>query len=180
MGTFTRYSEDEWAAILAACDWPPSANLEQVRHDLEEAGQFFWLTHNRRLRMSPKRALRRLNRARGPLPPRLDAWRAYYEALSSDLFRGKRDFHRETLYWRVLQIWSDLTGKPLAFSRPSSRRGAPRGPLVRFLMAALRPILTNDMPRAETLAKIVQRERAVREAIKRRKPNCRSAPRRAS
>jgi hypothetical protein len=172
MGTFTHFSDDEWAAILATRAWPSEADLQQMRLELENAGRFFWLTHTRRRGMSPSTAHPRLKRALKHLPPdprlraRVEAWLAYYEALSSKLFKGQRNEYRETLYWRILRIWSDVTGETeLAFSRGASD-GAPRGALIRFMAAVLGPILGDDAPTLEGLVKIIRRKRTARESIK--------------
>jgi hypothetical protein len=85
---------------------------------------------------------------------------ARYDAHAA-LHGGRKDPTRQTLFKDVLGIWADALGNDLTYSRPGG--GQPGGPLLRFMAAALRPVLDDRLPTAEGFASIVDRE------IKRRK-----------
>jgi hypothetical protein len=71
-------------------------------------------------------------------------------------FRGTQDPYRQSLYSRVLRVWTEDLNGQLQYSR--NRQGKPTGPLVRFLTACVEPILDQETPRAG-VADIIDRER---------------------
>jgi hypothetical protein len=84
-----------------------------------------------------------------------------YEVLVSRHFRGRADEHREFLYWGILNLWRhELGQEELRYSRDSD--GTPSGPLVRFFVAVVAPVLGTKAPKASGIAKIVDRERVRR------------------
>jgi hypothetical protein len=64
-------------------------------------------------------------------------WR--HQSILDDLKR--RDPARAFLLWRLLDIWVDHFSGKLTVTDPTHRRGAPSGPLVRFVLAATRGVL---------------------------------------
>ena len=64
-------------------------------------------------------------------------WR--HQGILDDLKR--RDPALELLLSRLLDIWVDHFGGKLTVTDPTRRRGAPSGPLVRFVLAATRGVL---------------------------------------
>jgi hypothetical protein len=84
-------------------------------------------------------------------------------------FSGTKNPYNEFLYWGVLRVWTDRLGGKLRYSM--SPEGAPSGPLVRFFLACVEPVLDDRTPRAG-LAGIINRERDARthtEAEKKRR-----------
>ncbi len=82
-------------------------------------------------------------------------------------FRGTKNPYRcEFLYRGVLHLWTDHLGGELKYSIAID--GAPSGPLVRFFVACIEPILGADTPYAG-IADIVDRERKSRDRTSIRK-----------
>jgi hypothetical protein len=82
----------------------------------------------------------------------------------------RRASDTRVLYHAVLDLWcapfparkpldqqTDL-GQPLRYSR-STKRGTPGGPLIRFFSACVGPVLGDDAPSPEGIAKIIDRRR---------------------
>jgi hypothetical protein len=79
--------------------------------------------------------------------------------------RGKQSVQREFLYHRLCGAWLDHFGATvLAFSRPP-RGWPPYGPLIGFIMAAVRHV-ANRLPLAETVSNVIKRERRDRESAR--------------
>jgi hypothetical protein len=95
--------------------------------------------------------------------------RAAFHAMWSK-FSRRENPHRKFLYWGVMRVWTDhLVGGELRYSKNAKNK--PGGPLVRFLVACVEPILGDETPGAG-LGGIIDRERKDRartEAAKRRK-----------
>jgi hypothetical protein len=77
-------------------------------------------------------------------------WRAH---------RARQNPHREFLYGGVLRVWTDRLGGELKYS--ISAGGKPGGPLVRFFLACVEPVLAAETPRTG-IADIIDRERKAR------------------
>jgi hypothetical protein len=77
---------------------------------------------------------------------------------------GQSDSQYEWLISRLCGIWlTNFNGQHLGVSRPS-KGGKPCGPVIRFLLAAVRQIIPPRLlPDPETLKKAIERERAERE-----------------
>jgi len=84
-------------------------------------------------------------------------WR--HQGILDDLKR--RDPARAFLLWRLLNIWCDHFGGKLTVTDPTHRRGAPSGPLVRFVLAATRGVLKPPIS-PHTIRAYARRERARR------------------
>lgn len=69
---------------------------------------------------------------------------------------------REMLYHRLCTVWLDhFHGTKLAYSRPKrgGKSGKPTGPLIRFILTAMRQIMPEDkLPKAETVSDNIDRE----------------------
>ena len=68
--------------------------------------------------------------------------------LSQDMgsaFSGQQNPHREFLYWGVMRVWTDHLGGELRYSK-SDKKKPPSGPLIRFLVACVEPILGDKTP----------------------------------
>ena len=74
---------------------------------------------------------------------------------------------REWLYHRLCTVWLDHFHAPgLTYSVPS-RGGPPHGPLIAFMLAAIRQIVSQDpLPSPDTVAGAIKRERIERENAK--------------
>jgi hypothetical protein len=72
-------------------------------------------------------------------------------------FRGAKNPHREFLYSSVLRVWRARLGGELKYGR--LRKGTPTGPLVRFFIACVEPVLEAKTPRAG-VADIIDRARS--------------------
>jgi hypothetical protein len=176
--TFDRYTDEQWATIVAARrDWPPGVDWAEVRSELEKEGRRFHSTRERRPQ-HPQRELRILRQkvrhinaleAEPDLPERIAAdlklWRQQLEdeeplldLYCSRAFRGRAHLSRDVLFARVSLVWTEQLGGELKSSRDA--RGNVTGPCVRFLTAALGPILGPEMPKPEGVAKIIKREGA--------------------
>jgi hypothetical protein len=75
-------------------------------------------------------------------------------------FGGRQNPHREFLYWGVMRVWTDRLSGELRYS--NSPEG-PSGPLIRFFVACVEPILGKQTPGAG-IADIIEREREARAA----------------
>jgi hypothetical protein len=77
-------------------------------------------------------------------------------------FGRRQNPHREFLYWGVMRVWTDQLGGELRYSKSPEKR-LPSGPLIRFLVACVEPILGDETPGAG-LGDIIDREREARAA----------------
>jgi hypothetical protein len=77
----------------------------------------------------------------------LDTWAA---------FSGKKNPHRELLYFGVLRVWTRQLRCPLTYWWTAERKLA--GPVVAFFTACLRPVLGDETP-AAGIADIIDGER---------------------
>lgn len=89
---------------------------------------------------------------------RVEALAAFHDMWSA--FGRRQNPHREFLYWGVMRVWTDRLGGALRYSKASEKR-LPSGPLIRFLVACIEPILGDETPGAG-LADIIDREREAR------------------
>jgi hypothetical protein len=87
---------------------------------------------------------------------RVEALAAFHDMWSA--FGRRQNPHREFLYWGVMRVWTDRLGGKLRYS--NSPEG-PSGPLVRFFVACVEPILRKQTPQAG-IADIIDREREAR------------------
>jgi hypothetical protein len=80
----------------------------------------------------------------------------------------RADVQRAWLYHRLCSVWlNHFHGVELRYSRPS-RGGAPYGPLIEFILTAMRQIISKDaLPAVETVADAIDRERSDREHFQR-------------
>jgi hypothetical protein len=73
-------------------------------------------------------------------------------------FRGSKHPYREHLYQSVLRVWTRrLKGRLENYW--VTKKGEPRGPLVEFLVACIRPVLGDETPRRGGIVDIIERER---------------------
>jgi hypothetical protein len=179
---FDRYTDEQWEAIVAACRdkrftrsaVPVKVDWTKVRATLEKDGRRFCHRRGKRPRVGI-RELRSLRQkiqyikaleAEPDLPQSvawdLALWRQQLEDTEKQFdfyrskdFRGRADLHREILYANFLRVWTKQLGGEPKFSR--NDRG--NGPCVRFLTAALGPILGTDTPKPEGFAGNIKRER---------------------
>jgi hypothetical protein len=76
-------------------------------------------------------------------------------------FSRRQNPHRKALYRGFMRVWTDHLGGELAYSK--AEKGPPSGPLVRFLVACIEPILGDNTP-GGGLGDIIDREREARAA----------------
>jgi hypothetical protein len=108
------------------------------------------------------RALTALEEVHGKVESRA----AFHEIWSA--FSRRQNPHREFLFWGVMRVWTDHLDGELRYSMT---RGRPHGPLVRFMLACIEPVLGDAIP-TPGIADIIKRERDARdwvEAEKRRR-----------
>jgi hypothetical protein len=93
-----------------------------------------------------------------------DAHVAAYETLTDPkLTRGRSNPPREFLFAALLDLWSNSLGCDVRYSRAETKGGMPGGPLIRFLVAAVTPVLGDTTPTPHGFARIVDRERERRQ-----------------
>jgi hypothetical protein len=158
------YSVEEWVRVVAARRiWPLAVNLEQMRIELEAAGQLYQAAQNRRAARG-RRSRTKLQRAMKQVydlaaladlqfTPEEDATLRTVQKKIESKLNGRRYAERTALIQSAVQTWRSGTGEARGFSRSS---GKPTGPLIRFLTAALAPILKDAMPGREVFAKIIR------------------------
>jgi hypothetical protein len=76
----------------------------------------------------------------------------------------RKSMQREWLYHRLCGIWLDcFHGRDLTVSVPSTG-GAPRGPLIKFMLAAMKQVMPRRaLPKPESVRDAIYRERDERE-----------------
>jgi hypothetical protein len=181
------YDEAEWAAVVAAI---PSALADGADLDAERKGleyvatSYLNLMHHHRRRSKdgfPTKAWQQ-KRARAAADLANAEKAGIIASVLSDLredlrradaavegwgilgreHQGRKDPARDWLYDAALAMWKRLGGE-LGVSRLSFTEDAKReasGPLIRFLVATLTPIMTDRTPGVEALAKVVIKSRA--------------------
>jgi hypothetical protein len=76
---------------------------------------------------------------------------------------GRKSAQREWLYYRLCSVWLDHFDGELTYSRPS-HGGSPYGPLIAFILAAFRQVVSEDaLPSPEAVGDAIARERNERE-----------------
>jgi hypothetical protein len=83
-----------------------------------------------------------------------DSYEAWHD--TARCFSGRRNPHRELLYDGVLMIWL-VNGGELRFS--TTLDGVPTGPLVRFFLACVRPVMGGEAPAVHSVSDIIKRAR---------------------
>jgi hypothetical protein len=156
------YTDAQWVKVVAA---HPACNQHQLLVELEAAGQRYWAS--RRDPQLQKRLQRGLKQARAHVvlardaqfPPEIGALAGAVAVIEAKL-GGRAALIRE-----AFAAWTRATGDAeLKYSRRGEAPWAPVGPLIRFLAAALSPILGRDMVRHEMLVKMIQSERTLRKS----------------
>jgi hypothetical protein len=100
-------------------------------------------------------ALRRVNN-------RVQDVAAWHETWAA--FRGTKYPYREHLYRDVLCVWTGrLNGR---LENYWITKGEPRGPLVEFFVACVRPVLGDKTPRRGGIVDIIERERERRQRFR--------------
>jgi len=69
-------------------------------------------------------------------------------------FRGRNNPDRQFLYDAVLDLWCGRLGQELS---KSQTKGQPTGPLIRFIMAIINPVLGEEALTAHGVARIIER-----------------------
>jgi hypothetical protein len=169
------YGAEQWAAILATLPQPlaADADLDGERRELEYAASgtlvdikshhkifangtpvTMWTREHKRVLAQAK--------ADGCVP---DAKYLNYVEVGLEMarglgprYQGRKRGSRGWLYDMALTTWIRLGGK-MSMSRGQYGRAKPSGPVIDFLIAVLRPVLTDDTPGAEALAKIIKKKR---------------------
>jgi hypothetical protein len=103
----------------------------------------------------PDRALAALIEVHGKVETRA----AFHEIWTA--FGRRQNPHRDFLFWGVMQVWTDHLGGELRYSK--AKGGTVIGPLVRFILACVEPVLGDATPHAG-IADIIDRERDARAA----------------
>jgi hypothetical protein len=174
----------EWSAVAAAFPNPLAENddLDAERKVLEfVATTYLNLKHHHRIRSEKGFPTKAWDKKRkqiaddtaraemagvvtlSDLPEdlrRADAAVEGWEILGRE-HQGRKDPARDWLYDAALAMWKRLGGR-LGVSRLSNATATTReasGPAIRFLIAALTPIMPDDAPGAEALAKLVKKTR---------------------
>lgn len=171
---FAGFTDSQWSTIQAAREhWPTGIDWERARLKLTRAGRSFWVGRNNRQRQQ-------VNSERERLEAYLKHTREFMAGFSSitpwDLLlvkslmeteaalkicldfcsrslnhvKGRKDQHRERLYEQALSVWVDDLGGKLEYS--------PKGPIVRFMKAVLKPILGNKSPQPSTIRDAIRKE----------------------
>jgi hypothetical protein len=95
----------------------------------------------------------------------VDGTIAGYE-IEGGVHRGRKSPERDWLYSRLLDIWAKRFNGTLTTGRPEDKPRVANSPAIRFLLAALTPILdSDDMIGPEGAERIVEIEKARREQM---------------
>ena len=73
---------------------------------------------------------------------KVEALAAFHDIWSA--FGGRQNPHRALLYWGVMRVWTDRLGGELRYSTEGPTH---HGPLIRFFVVCVEPILGEQMPR---------------------------------
>lgn len=84
------------------------------------------------------------------------------------LFSGRKNLYRELLFDGVLFVWTRLGGKLAVSTAPNGGRAT--GPLLRFFLACIGPVLKEQTPSPHSVWDIIERQRKGRENLDRAKP----------
>lgn len=175
-----KFAAAEWKAIASAAPNPLAlgANLNAARRELERAGNSYLIRQCARqnIRVAlPKmrktiklieRAVAEVKKAgldQHTLVGLQDALDNLFPHLGLHKLISKRgaiDPSRDQLYERVLVVWTRLGGQ-LRLSR-SGERSKPGGRTIKFMLAAIGPVMKGETPKPEGLAAIIKRERVRR------------------
>jgi hypothetical protein len=88
---------------------------------------------------------------------KVEALAAFHDIWSA--FGGRQNPHRALLYWGVMRVWTDRLGGELRYSTEGPTH---HGPLIRFFVVCVEPVLGEQMPSISTIADIIDRERKAR------------------
>lgn len=161
---FAEYTDAEWAKIAAEASGRAGAS---VRSGLTWGGRRFWSAYGARLHLleigERERLERGLEQVRAikvtsvdhygmPHAPELVEPLEDYFQTCLNICPGTSgiDDFREDLFELVLRVWTDELGGELKYY--------PKGPLVRFVRAALQPILGSKTPKPRAIYDIMRRE----------------------
>jgi hypothetical protein len=192
------YNDEEWSAVVATFPDPlaDGAEINAEREGLEfVATSYLNLSHHHRLRSAKGFPTKGWQQKRKQIADTLASAEnagtvaSVLSDLREDLrhadaavegfgmlgrgHQGKRDAAREWPYLAALAMWKRLGGRPAGVSRRSNATAATReagGPAIRFLIAALTPIMADNMPGPEALAKFVKKTRKAEKAREAKKP----------
>jgi hypothetical protein len=81
-----------------------------------------------------------------------DSYQAWHE--TARCFAARGNPHHDVLYYGVLRVWVDNGGR-LATS--TSRTGVTTGPLVRYFLACVGPVMGTETPRPRSIPAIIRR-----------------------
>jgi hypothetical protein len=104
----------------------------------------------------------------------LDSSIKILDALCRAFSKNRHPF-RKNLYIDVLKVWTDIIKGELTFRQPRGERGYPSGPLIDFVVAALKPVLGAKTPKPFGIAEIIKREHIRRGAGRRASQSARTA-----
>jgi len=147
-----RYTEPEWQTVIdVVTEVPPlpaKRRLLAARLRLERAATWYLesILHSREAIKIDPRALERVQCIQG-LPADLKKHAAdILQAVREHRQRHSRNHNpqREMLYRAALEVWTVTFKQPARFSR--SRDGERGGPTIRFLDAALAPVMGEALP----------------------------------
>jgi hypothetical protein len=165
------YSDDQWRAVLDV-PLPPRVNTDRrtagARAKLERIAGEYRKMEAARSRWPDRQELERRHEAvesvlklpvsaatRAELKARDWASETGYAMLRKQYSRTGNPT-RKLLYGRLLDFWTQMGGR---LSRSRTREGQPGGPLIRFLEAALRPVLGDKTPKPEWLVTMIKAEK---------------------
>jgi hypothetical protein len=177
------YSEEQWSAVLAALPIPLAINadLDAMRRELEfVAVTCLNLAYHHRHRFEDGSMAARWKQKQKQIAADLASGEkaGCDESVLSDFredlrhadvaidgwtsigrrHQGRQSPERDWLYDAALTAWRRLGGR-LELTRLLFGRAEPSGPLIDFMVAVLTPIMKDDAPGPEALAKIVKRRR---------------------
>ena len=176
------YSEPEWSAVVATLPdlLVDAADLDAERAWLEYvATAYLNLTHHHRIRSANgfptkawkarrKRIARDLAEAEkdgnvDELPALREAFRRANVAVAGFALIGEAhqrrgDPARDWLYDVALAMWTRLGGT-MEITRAEYGRAKPSGPVIAFTIAVLTPVMKDDTPGAEAIAKRIKKRR---------------------
>jgi hypothetical protein len=176
------YDDEEWSAVVAALPVPlrDGANLDAERRDLEFFAHTYLnlVFHHRRQFKDGSVSLRWKQKRKQIAADLVEAEKAGCVAVLADLredlrhadigvdawgyfgkrHKGRQSLERDQLYDAVLTAWTGLGGEK-RLTRGLYGRAQPSGPVIDFMLAALKPIMKDGTPGAEALSKFVKKMR---------------------
>jgi hypothetical protein len=161
------YTAEQRRAIQK--ELPPGADVEAELETLEKSASAYLSLSRQRARYFTSKGKLQGREFIGQQEQSLntDKLAGHYKE-TARLFSGRRNLYRELLFDGVLYVWTRLGGKLAVSTAPNGGRAT--GPLLRFFLACVGPVLKEQTPSPHSVWDIIERQRKGRENLDRAKP----------